>query len=62
MTKEMWENSVSVNPQQEREFKQFTNDRNTYPRMDEDEEYEYFREMEELRFEEAMNNFFENNY
>jgi hypothetical protein len=30
--------------------------------MDEDEEYEYFREMEELRFEEAMNNFFENNY
>lgn len=62
MTKELLERSEPVNPTEQKEYRDFTKDRNDYPRLDEDEEYEYFRELEELRFEEAMNNYFENNY
>jgi len=62
MTKELLERSEPVNPTEQKEYRDFTKDINIFPRMDEDEEYEYFRELEEQRFEQAMNNFFENNY
>lgn len=60
MTKELWERSEPVNPQQQKDYRDFTKDINTYPRMSEDEEYEYFRDLEEQNFERAMNDYWDN--
>lgn len=59
MTKELVERSEPVNPQQQKDYRDFTKDLNTYPRMSEDE-YEYFKELEEENFEKAMNQYWEN--
>jgi len=60
MTKELLERSEPVNPTEQKEYRDFTKDINTYPRMGEDEEYRYFKELEDERFERAMNQYWDN--
>ncbi len=63
ITKEIWEMSEPVNPTEQKEYRDFTKDRNDYPRFDdENDEYEYRREMEEIQFEEQMNAYWEDRY
>lgn len=63
MTKELWERSEPVNPQQQKELKDYTTNVNLYPRLDEDEDLtDEWRERQEELFEEQMNAFFENRY
>jgi hypothetical protein len=62
-TKELWERSEPATPTQQKEIRDYTNNLNLYPRMDEDEDLtDEWRERQEELFEEQMNAYFENRY